>query len=59
MFVRGANPKDKIQKFIQKVTYGLDPTFGTTEVTVKAAPYEMTRIGWGTFDVPITIHFRK
>lgn len=32
MFVRMANKKYNISKYIQKITYGLDETFGVTEV---------------------------
>jgi hypothetical protein len=42
-------------KFIRKVQFGLHPTFGTTEIDVKSAPFQMTRIGWGTFEIPIKI----
>ena len=37
----------------------MHPTFGVTEIDVKAAPYEMKRIGWGTFEIPIEIFFRR
>ena len=52
-------------KFIEKVRYGLDEdgSFGTlykdVRVSLKTGDFEMTFIGWGTFDVPITIFWRK
>jgi transcription initiation factor IIF auxiliary subunit len=44
-------------KIIRKVTYGLHPSFGAPQVEVKTSPFELTKIGWGTFDIPIKIEF--
>ena len=59
MFVRIADKNENIKNYISKVKYGLHPTFGVTEEVVKSAPFEMKKIGWGTFEIPIEIHFRK
>ncbi|CDW88400.1 yeats family protein [Stylonychia lemnae] len=50
---------NEAKKFISKVKFGLHPTFGATEQTVQQEPFQMTKIGWGTFEVPIEIHFRR
>ena len=39
--------------------FGLHPTFGVTEMDVKSEPFELRRIGWGTFEIPIEIYFRR
>lgn len=54
-FVKVAN--EESQKYIRKVVFGLHPTFGATQLEVKTAPFEIKRIGWGTFDIPIKIYF--
>jgi hypothetical protein len=45
------------EKVIRKVTFGLHPTFGVSEIEVKSAPFAMTKVGWGTFDIPVKIDF--
>ena len=63
MFLRlapiSANKNDFIQKYVEKVKFGLHPSFGVTEFNVKSAPFEMKRLGWGTFEIPIEIYFRR
>eukprot|EP00347_Sterkiella_histriomuscorum_P016628 403352460 len=56
---QGLNSNDSIKRYIQKVRFGLHPTFGVTEIDVKSAPFQMTRIGWGVFNIPIEIFFRR
>ena len=49
-------------KFFEKVRFGLHETFGATYMDVKAdhaGKYEMSFKGWGTFDIPITIYWRR
>ena len=46
-------------KYISKVKFGLHPSFGATEVEVKSSPFELKKIGWGYFTIPITIYFHK
>jgi hypothetical protein len=57
VFVEASNVETK--DIIQKVVFGLHPTFGCTKIEVKHNPYELVRVGWGTFDIPIKIYFRK
>ena len=47
---------------IEKVRFGLHETFGVEYMDIKANPsgkFEMAFTGWGTFDIPITIHFKR
>jgi hypothetical protein len=44
-------------KVIRKVTFGLHHTFGAKEIEVKSAPFEMIKVGWGSFEIPIKIYF--
>jgi hypothetical protein len=46
-------------KLVRKVVYGLHPTFGATEIEVKEAPFELSRVGWGSFEIPIKIYFQS
>ena len=42
--------------------FGLHPTFGVEYKEIKAYEgknLELSYIGWGTFDVPITIYWKK
>jgi len=50
---------DESNKIIKKVVFGMHPTFGCTEVVVTKAPFEIRRIGWGTFDIPIKVYLDK
>ena len=46
-------------KFISKVNFKLHPTFNPNEVSVNKPPFQISRIGWGTFDVPMTIYWKS
>ena len=41
------------------VTYKLHPTFSPNSVTVQEAPFAITRLGWGEFDIAVEIHSRN
>lgn len=47
-----------ISNEIDKVSLILHPTFGNTKVEIKKAPFEIERIGWGTFDIKYMISFK-
>ena len=34
----------------------MHPTFNPNKVEIKKNPFELKRIGWGTFNVPIVIY---
>ena len=63
-FVKFADPKvDKFSiKLIEKVRFGLHPSFGVDHMDVKSNAeglFEIAFNGFGTFNVPITIFFRR
>lgn len=45
-------------KYIKSVTYHLHPTFKPSDITVKEAPFLLSRLGWGYFDVEMDIEFQ-
>lgn len=51
--------KEDVKNFIRKVEFGLHPTFGTTSIVVKTAPFQMGKVGWGTFEVPMKVYFHR
>ena len=59
VFVRLVDNNLDINKYVRKVTFELDETFGTVFNDCKVAPFELGRIGWGTFNIPISIYFRR
>ena len=48
-----------IENPIKCVTYHLHPTFTPSVIKVKQAPFLLSRIGWGYFDVEIEIEFHE
>ncbi|CAK69793.1 unnamed protein product (macronuclear) [Paramecium tetraurelia] len=48
-----------INNMIESVTYQLHATFRPSVVTVKQAPFQLQRLGWGTFMIPFLIKFKK
>ena len=62
MFVKFEGIKISQNDLIEKVRFGLDPTFGMDFMDVKAGPdckFEMTFTGFAPFGIPITITFRR
>ena len=66
MLVKLSNKKDgkvlPASKFFEKIRFGLHETFGAEYMDVRAnqtGNFEMTFKGWGTFDVPTTIFWRR
>ena len=59
MFVALASDKEKTGKFIKSVTYHLHPTFKPSVIKVAEAPFILSRIGWGYFEVHMEIVFKK
>jgi len=43
---------------IKEVVFTLHPDFDPSVVTVKSAPFEVTRVGWGAFDVGVEVRFK-
>lgn len=52
VFVRQA---DNTTTLIDQVEFKLHPTFTPSSVVVRKAPFEVERLGWGTFDVGVHV----
>ena len=62
MFVKFEDISLDPNKIIEKVRYGLHPTFGREYMDIQPNPdgvFEMKFIGWGTFMIPIKVFFRE
>ena len=62
MFVKFAQRNIEANRMIEKVRFGLHETFGMEYMDIKANPskkFEMGFKGWGVFEIPITIYFRR
>mmetsp|Transcript_277 Transcript_277/g.509 ORF Transcript_277/g.509 Transcript_277/m.509 type:complete len:256 (-) Transcript_277:233-1000(-) len=60
-FVRAIDPhthEDISKKHLNKVFFGLHPTFRPHKIWREKAPFEVKRIGWGTFDIDIKVYFK-
>jgi hypothetical protein len=57
---RNQTPYDLIpeEKVIKKVTFYLHPTFTQSVIEVEKAPFTITRIGWGAFNVTMKVEFQ-
>ena len=62
-FFRFEDPQLEKMKhhLIDKVRFGLHETFAVPHKDVKGdkGPYELSMFGWGTFEVPITVFWKK
>ena len=56
VYFRGESGTD-LTPFIAYVEFHLHSTFSPPLVTVKAPPYELTKIGWGVFQIKIGEHY--
>lgn len=56
MELRTENSEDAA--LIEKVVYTLHSSFRNPIVEVFEAPYRLTRVGWGIFDVQAVVHFK-
>jgi YEATS domain-containing protein 4 len=50
---------DDTSRFIEKVVFKLHPTFKMNTVEVKQAPFQLSKIGWGEFEIGIEVHFKR
>jgi len=57
MFI--TSPDVNLRDFIESVTYHLHPTFIPNKNTITEPPYNVDRLGWGTFDVGVEILFKS
>lgn len=58
MFASLAQGHDETAKFIKSVTYHLHPTFKPPVIKVTKAPFLLSRVGWGYFDIKMVIEFQ-
>ena len=58
MFASLAQGADETGKFIKSVTYHLHPTFRPAVIKVTKAPFLLSRLGWGYFDVKMVVEFQ-
>ena len=49
--------KGNIKDYVNKVEVLLDPTFGDVALVLRSAPFEIKRIGYGTFTLGVKIFF--
>ena len=49
---------DLTSKYIKSVTYFLHPTFKPSEITVSEAPFLLSRVGWGYFEIEMLVEFQ-
>jgi len=50
-------PEQALDRVVEKVEFRLHPTFQPSKITVRKAPFELQRIGWGVFEIGIKVHF--
>ena len=51
MFVSLNGNPEETQRYIKSVTYHLHPTFRPNKIKVTEAPFLLSRLGWGYFEV--------
>lgn len=49
----------KISEIVDNVVFNLHPTFNPPSIKVSKAPFELKRIGWGTFTITANITLKK
>ena len=58
MFMCLNGSPEETQRYIKSVTYYLHPTFKPSIIKVTEAPFLLSRIGWGYFEVGMAIEFQ-
>jgi len=53
------NEKDDIEKYLDKIVVHLHPTFSPPVLEFKKPPFQVERVGWGVFNIDITLYFQK
>lgn len=56
-FLRSNRPDEDLGLFVRKVVFTLHPSFNPPTRTVERAPFEVTELGWGEFDIAAQVHF--
>ena len=57
-FIETFKSKHRFGDLVDKINIKLHPTFGTTDVSLKS-PYTFSARGWGIFEIPIKIKWKK
>ena len=58
-YVRSLDQNLTDRSCIDSVTFKLDKnSFGKEQIMVKRAPFKFTSTGWGTFEIPMIIHWK-
>ena len=47
------------EDYVEKIVVTLHPTFPKPIITLEEDLFEFTRIGWGVFDIPFEIYWKK
>ena len=58
MFVSLNGNPDETKKYVKSVTYHLHPTFRPNKIKVEKAPFLLSRLGWGWFEIEMDIEFQ-
>ena len=58
MFVSLNGNPEETQRYIKSVTYHLHPTFKPNKIKVSEAPFLLSRVGWGYFEIEMDIEFQ-
>ena len=56
IYMRSPTGED-LQHVLKKVTFGLHESFTVPKRDIEFPPYELTEVGWGEFDIVVTLHF--
>jgi len=57
VYLRSPSGED-LSHVLKKVTFVLHESFQNPKRDVEFPPYELTEVGWGEFDIIVTLHFR-
>lgn len=55
--VVGGDPDAPVDNIISSVQFDLHPTFSPSSIVINEPPFEVTRTGWGTFDIDVTVQY--
>jgi len=58
IYVHTVDPTLKLESFVNKVVFNLHPTFSPQKISFSKGPFEISRIGWGTFHVGVSVHWK-
>ncbi|EAS03606.2 YEATS family protein (macronuclear) [Tetrahymena thermophila SB210] len=58
-FVKLSNLEGKESDYIERVEFKLHETFKQPLVITNKAPFQVSRLGWGTFQIPIKIYWKN